>query len=132
MLAVCAPCARVRKVFKCLDGTRGMDMDGNVFVEKKINEINPASDTKVRVLGTVVGRADDSGSIFIDDGTGAVPVVVGQDAALNVSENQLVRVFGRVRSSGDGFGLHAEIIQDMSKLNVKLYNAVMGYYSKMG
>ncbi|RLG15762.1 MAG: hypothetical protein DRN71_00440 [Candidatus Nanohalarchaeota archaeon] len=106
-----------------------MDCSGNVFVEKNIREIDASSDVKVRVLGTVVSKVDNS--IFVDDGTGTVQVAVSQDMALNVSESQLVRVFGRLRLSGDGFDLYGEIVQNMSKLNLKQYGVVMGYYNEM-
>lgn len=120
----------MRKVFKFLCENGGMDHSSNVFVEKKINEIDTSSDVKVRILGTVVSKVDDS--IFVDDGTGTVQVAVSHDMALNVSESQLVRVFGRLRLSGGGFDLYGEIIQNMSKLNMKQYNQVMEYYTVMG
>ena len=106
-----------------------MNYSSNVFIEKKINEIDISSDIKIRILGTIVSKIEDS--IFVDDGTGTVQVAISQDMALNVSENQLVRVFGRLRSSGDGFDLYGEIVQNMSKLNLKQYNAVMEHYNKM-
>ncbi len=106
-----------------------MNYSSNVFIEKKINEIDISSEIKIRILGTIVSKIDDS--IFVDDGTGTVQVAISPDMALNVSENQLVRVFGRLRSSGDGFDLYGEIVQNMSKLNLKQYNAVMEHYNKM-
>lgn len=103
-----------------------MDLMDNVFVEKTISRINPATDSKVRILGTVVSKIDNS--IFVDDGTGTVQVVVGQDMGLNVSVDQMVRVFGRLRFNDDDFDLFAELIQNMDGLNLKLYNVVMDYY----
>ena len=119
----------LRNLFKFLCKNGGMDCSSNVFVEKKISEIDVSSDVKVRILGTVVSKVDDS--IFVDDGTGTVQVAVSHDMALNVSESQLVRVFGRLRLSGDGFDLYGEIIQNMSELNMKQYNQVMEYYNVM-
>ena len=70
-------------------------------------------------------------SIFIDDGTGTAQVLLGSDITQEITENQLVRVFGRVIPSGDGFDISAEIIQDMKNLNIKLYTTVMNYYNKL-
>ncbi|MFH1126955.1 MAG: hypothetical protein ABIG84_06475 [archaeon] len=107
-----------------------MNMDLNaVFVEKRIKDVDSSCDTKVSILGTIVSSVDNS--IFIDDGTGTVQGVVGQDVSTTLSQSQLVRVFGRVRPNDTGFDLYVDIIQDMSKLNLKMYNAVMGYYDKM-
>jgi len=106
-----------------------MDYKSTVFIEKKISDISPTKDIKVRILGTVVSKIDNS--IFIDDGTGTAQVLLGSDITQDITENQLVRVFGRVIPSGDGFDISAEIIQDMKNLNIKLYSTVMNYYNKL-
>jgi len=106
-----------------------MNYKAGVFVDKKINEIKVSKDSKVRVLGTVVSKIDKS--LFIDDGTGTVQVIGSSDIIKDVKENQLVRVFGRVIPASNGFDIYAEIIQDMTNLNIKLYSTVMNYYTKL-
>ncbi len=106
-----------------------MNYKSTVFIEKKISDILPSKDIKVRILGTVVSKIDNS--IFIDDGTGTAQVLLGSDITQDINENQLVRVFGRVIPAGDGFDISAEIIQDMKNLNIKLYTTVMNYYNKL-
>ena len=82
-------------------------------IEKDIKNIDN-NDNKVRILGTVISRKDNA--LVIDDGTGTIDVRA--DKTDDISEGQKVRVFGRIANKT----LFAEIIQDMTRLNIDLYN----------
>lgn len=96
--------------------------------ERKVSEINPENDVKVRVLGTVVGKSE--GGFVIDDGTGTVQVFINPDSLKKVEEKMLVRVFGRVVPNSERFDISAEIVQDMSKLNIKTHEKVMKLWNQ--
>jgi hypothetical protein len=88
--------------------------------KRKVSEIK-AEDIRVSILGTVIDRQGEK--VVIDDGTGKIDAVF--DKEVKAEPNQLVRVFGRVIPMENGFELQGEILQDMSKLDMKLYNKVM-------
>jgi hypothetical protein len=85
---------------------------------RKIAEINPESDIRVRLLGRVADKSDSS--FIIEDDSGRAEIIA-DDIDLIFNKDDLVRVFARVLPLEDGFELRAEIIQDMSNLNMDLY-----------
>lgn len=89
--------------------------------ERKINEISE-QDIKVKILGTIVAK--ESGTAMIDDGSGSARVLIQQSTLDMLKEKQLVRVFGRVVPTEDGFEVRADIVQDMSSLNLEAYEKV--------
>jgi len=101
-----------------------------VAVERKVSEINPENDVKVRVLGTVVSKSENG--FLLDDGTGTIQVFITADLLKGVEEKKLVRVLGRITPTPDRFELTAEIVQDMAKLNVKTYDNVQKLWKKHG
>lgn len=87
---------------------------------RRISEINPEKDIRVRLLGRVIGK--DNGTLIIDDGTGKAEVIAeNQDADVN----DLVRVFTRVLPLEEGFELRAELLQKMNGLDVDLYKKIV-------
>ena len=90
-------------------------------VYRRIADINPETDIRVRLLGRVIGQAD--GTLVIDDGTGRADVVAED---MEAAANEMVRVFARVLPLENGFELRAELIQKMDKLDLGLYNKVFG------
>jgi RNase P/RNase MRP subunit p29 len=96
-----------------------MEYQRFVAVEKKIKEINAEKDGKVRILGTIVSK--EQNSLIIDDGTGTVRVFTQTDTN-QFKDKQLVRVIGRVLPNADNFDIQGEIIQNMENLDVDLYN----------
>jgi uncharacterized protein YdeI (BOF family) len=103
----------------------------NHYVKRKIPEINPDADLKVKVLGFVVDKKDDT--LMIDDGSGKVKVFVDIPSVMEkININQLVRVFGSTLPTEDGFEIKADVIQDLSNLNINLYKKVEELYNKMG
>lgn len=91
-------------------------------VSKKIEDIEPEEDIRVRILGTVLEIKEDSA--IIDDGSKSVEAFFDQEELETMEENQRVRVLGRVLPTPDSFEIQAEIVQDMSDLNLELYNKV--------
>lgn len=89
---------------------------------KKIEEINPKEDLKVRVTGTLVSVEDDS--VSLDDGTGTVEVFLEEEMIGDLDESQRVRVFGRVLPTPDSFEIQGEVIQDFSQVDPDLQSTV--------
>ncbi|KYC44997.1 MAG: hypothetical protein APG12_01505 [Candidatus Methanofastidiosum methylothiophilum] len=81
------------------------------FKKVKIKEI--PNEKHVSVVGAIIKK--DGNDILLDDGTGQIEVVFGED--INFKEGDIVRVFGIVISGS----LKGELIQDMSQLDIKLY-----------
>ncbi|WP_456475333.1 hypothetical protein [Candidatus Pyrohabitans sp.] len=79
---------------------------------------------RVRVLGTIVDCDETSGTALIDDGTGrAVLLFADPELFARAVEGKRVRVLGKVRV-GEAVEIEVEVIQDMSRLDVSLYEQV--------
>ncbi len=101
------------------------------YIKRKIFEINPDTDLKVSVLGFVVDKKDNT--IILDDGSGKVEVFVDIPEMMDkINANQVVRVFGSTLPTENGFEIKADIIQDLSNLNIDLYKKVEELYNKVG
>lgn len=87
---------------------------------RRIADINPEEDIRVRILGHVVARSENS--ITLDDKSGTCEIVLDEQT---VPEAKMVRVFARVLPLEDGYELRAEIVQDMSGMDMELYKKVM-------
>jgi hypothetical protein len=103
----------------------------NHYEKRKISEINPDVDLKVKVLGFVVDKKDDT--ILLDDGNGKVKIFIDMPKMMETIDlNKLIRVFGSTLPIDDGFEIKADIVQDLSDLNIDLYKKVEELYNKMG
>ena len=103
----------------------------NHYIKRKIPEINPEVDLKVKILGFVVDKKENT--LMVDDGSGKVSVFVDEASLLdNVNINQLIRVFGSTLPTEDGFEIKVDAIQDLSNLNINLYKKVEDLYNKVG
>ena len=101
------------------------------YVKKKIEEINPETDLKVKIMGFVVDKKDDT--IIIDDGSKKIKVFVDNTAIVEkININQLIRVFGSTLPTEEGFEVKADAVQDLSNLNINLFKKVEELYNKMG
>jgi len=89
----------------------------------KISELK-SNVGKVAILGKVIESS--SGSMVIDDDSGKVEVAVASGTA--VENEKIVRVFCSV---ADG-KLKADIVQDISGLDMDLFNKVQELYEKIG
>ncbi|MBS3054270.1 MAG: hypothetical protein J4431_01925 [Candidatus Aenigmarchaeota archaeon] len=90
-------------------------------VSKNISDINPEKDIRVRILGRVIDRGE--GVIVVDDGFSKAEIVTDSDKG---NAGDAVRVIARVLPLESGYELRAEIIQDMSKLDMELYKKAAG------
>ena len=87
-------------------------------VGRKIAEINPNLDTRVRIIGKIL---DVQNSYFvIDDGSAKTTVSYSDESPMpaELTVGMMVRVIGFVIPS-DPPEIQAEIIHDMNKLNIK-------------
>jgi hypothetical protein len=101
------------------------------YVKKKIEEINPETDLKVKIMGFVVDKKDDT--IILDDGSKKVKVFVDDPSIVErMNINQLIRVFGSTLPTDEGFEIKADATQDLSNLNINLFKKVEELYNKMG
>lgn len=87
---------------------------------KKITDINPEKDVRVRILGRIIDKSD--GTIVVDDGSSTAQIVT--DASCEIDD--FVCVFARVLPLEDGYELRGEIIQNKSGLDMGLYKKVYG------
>ena len=103
----------------------------NHYEKKKIMEINPETDSKVKIMGFVVDKKEDT--LILDDGSGKVRVFFDLPSVTERIEiNQLIRIFGSVVPTENGFDVKADIIQDLSGLDINLYKKVEELYNRMG
>lgn len=103
----------------------------NHYEKRKIPEINPDADLKVKILGFVVDKKDDT--IVLDDGSGKIKVFVDMSGMMGKIEiNQLIRIFGSTLPTEDGFEVKADAVQNLSNLNINLYKKVDELYNKVG
>jgi len=102
----------------------------NNYPKKKINEIDPDVDYKVKVIGLIVDKKEDT--IVIDDGESKVRVFVDSDIFEKIGIHQLVAVFGSTLPSDRGFDIKADVIQDLTGLDLNLYKKVDELYKKLG
>jgi RPA family protein len=90
-------------------------------LEKYIKDINQ-EDFRVRINGMVVDIHKDTYTVMVDDGTGSVIVqFIDPDVFEKVNEKKQVRIIGKV-VPGEEKIIDAEVAQDMSKLDLNLYN----------
>ena len=92
-------------------------------IPRKISDINPEKDIRVRLLGRVIDKSDNT--IIIDDGSGKAEIIVENESdfeRLNI--NDVLRIFTRVLPLETGYELRSEIIHDMNKLDLDLYKKI--------
>jgi hypothetical protein len=91
--------------------------------ERQISEISE-KDYRVLVLGTIVDLDEADSSALLDDGTARAILLFADPEQLGaVKEGERVRVIGKARREGE-VEIEVEIIQDMSGLDLGLYEQV--------
>ncbi len=90
-------------------------------VPKRVIDINPEKDVRVRILGRIVDKSN--GTIVVDDGSSTATIVM-DDAACEVDD--MVCVFARVLPLEDGYELRGEVVQNKNGLNAGLYKKIYG------
>lgn len=86
-------------------------------IEKKISEIQPDSDVRVRLIGTVIDSG--SNSIVLDDGSGKAEIYFEDQP--KVHQGQLIRIVTRILPMIDGFECRGEVMQNLENFNLDLY-----------
>ena len=89
---------------------------------KSVEDIDPQNDIRVRVIGTILSKDEDS--ISLDDGSGSVEVFLEEEQMDDLEEGQRIRVLGRVLPTPDSFELQGEVVQDFSDVDPELYDRV--------
>ena len=103
----------------------------NHYPLRKIVEINPETDFRVKIMGIVVDKKDDT--IVVDDGTDKVKEFVDLPSILDkVNVNHLVAVFGATIPTDLGIDIKANVIQNLTGLDINLYKKVEELYNKWG
>lgn len=90
-------------------------------IPRKISEIEPDKDIRVRILGRVEEIAPPG--FVLNDGT-RTEVVADPELTERLKAGDLIRAFCRVLPLETGFELRAELIQDFSTLDEDLYRKV--------
>ncbi len=86
-------------------------------VEKKIKDINPEEDIRVRIIGSVIDKG--AGSLLVDDGSGSGEIIVEDPDEFEVGDP--VIVLARVLPLEDDYELRAEIIKKAKSFDINLY-----------
>jgi hypothetical protein len=90
-------------------------------VEKFLKDLSK-DDFRVRVNGVVVDIHRDTYTAMVDDGTGrAIVQFIDPEVFGKLKEGKQVRIIGKV-VPGEETMIDAEVAQDMSKLDLGLYN----------
>ena len=91
-------------------------------MQRKIGDIDPERDIRVRILGRVIDKAE--GVIIVDDGSSKAEIIAEEFDAIDVDD--VVRAFCRVLPLEQGYELRAEIIQKLNNLDMELHRKVYG------
>lgn len=93
---------------------------------RRIADINPEEDIRVRLVGHVVSRSENS--IMLDDKSSTREIIFD---GVEIPESEIVRIFARVLPLEDGYELRAEIVQSLDSLDMELYKKVMKKVGKL-
>ncbi|MBL7159979.1 MAG: hypothetical protein ISS95_00270 [Candidatus Aenigmarchaeota archaeon] len=88
-------------------------------VEKSISEIQD-SDTRIRILGTIIDLTD--GSLLIDDGSGKMEIMFdSNEHLLGLKPRQLIRVVTRIMPLIEGYACKGECVQTLDGFDLESY-----------
>ncbi len=88
-----------------------------------IKDISPAKDVRVRIVGTIIDKT--SASIIVDDSSGNKEILATEELTKDFKQGDVVRVFCRVIALEKGYQLQAELMQNMSELDIKKYRKII-------
>lgn len=91
-------------------------------VYRKIDSIDPIKDIRVRLLGTVANKSNNS--ITLEDDSGNIEILMDSEVVNSLKLGEMLRIFCRVIQNDSGFELRSEIIQDMNNIDKELYQKV--------
>ena len=86
-------------------------------IEKTVDSIQPETDVRVRLTGTVIDVG--TNSMVLDDGTGKIEIVLEDQPQINVG--QTARVIARILPLIDGFQCRGEVVQTLDGFDLDLY-----------
>lgn len=86
-------------------------------IERKISDIQPEMDVRVRLTGTVIDTSP--GSLLLDDGTGKIEILF--DEPFHAIEGNMVKIIARILPLIDGFECRGECLQHLNGFDLKLY-----------
>ena len=89
-------------------------------LERRIADIQPESDVRVRLTGTVIDSS--TNSVVLDDGSGKIEVYFEEEP--KVRNGQLIRIIARILPLIDGFECKGEVLQTLDGFNLELYKRV--------
>lgn len=99
-------------------------------VERRIKDLS-GEDFRVRITGIVVDVHKDTYTGMIDDGTGrAIIQFIDPEVFGRLKEGHPVRVIGKI-VPGDEIMIDAEVLQDLTGLDLGLYNRVLYIEERM-
>ena len=90
-------------------------------IEKNIAEINPKTDVRIRLMGIVIGKSDNT--VVLDDGSDKVDISFNESIDY-LKIGQKIRVITRVMPSINGFECIGECIQNLDDFDISLYRKV--------
>lgn len=91
----------------------------------KIKDLQNNPPSRVALAGTVLSKNEELYSFLIDDGEGTVLVITNNIESFNsIKEGQFVRVLGKTWGEGEELEIQSDIIQDLSKVDPKVYRQV--------
>lgn len=89
---------------------------------KDIEDINPQTDIRARIVGTVISMEEES--VTVDDGTGSTEVFVQEEDIEDIEENDRIRVLGRILPTPDSFEVQGEAVHILDDEEAELYDRV--------
>ncbi len=89
-------------------------------IERKITEIQPEKDIRVRLIGTVIGTGNST--LMLDDGSSQIEIIFDEDMS-HMKQGQLIRVIARILPLTEGFECKGECIQLLDGFDIELYKS---------
>ncbi|MBS3056307.1 MAG: hypothetical protein J4473_02625 [Candidatus Aenigmarchaeota archaeon] len=88
-------------------------------VYRSISDINPETDTRVRLIGRLTPT--ETGSVILDDGVSSVEII--NEDNIQVIPGT-VRVFAKVVALYESFELRLELVQRIDGIDIEMYRNV--------
>lgn len=97
-------------------------------IEKRIREVEPSLDRRVRIVGTVISKDTANGMVVLDDSTGKVNVFFDDLKVIekldSYKEGDPALVVGRISQTAEGFDINGEVIRSVKGLDFGLLEKV--------
>jgi len=101
----------------------------NHYTEKRIIDLDEM-DSKVRIMGFLVDKKENT--IVLDDGSGKIKIFTDATNVIdNLNINQFIRIFGSIIPVENDIEIRADIVQDLSGLNIDLFKKTKELYNKL-